>query len=189
MPRELPLILDLDGEIYLHQERKGVLLGVYEKDKDATPWILDGTPWDYGGTEMLTPNLDRLADALAKGFTRFPSLNEAGIRGIVNGPFTFTPDGNPLVGPVPGVPHYWCACGVMAGFAQGGGVGLMLAQWIIDGEPDSDIYAMDVARFGDYASKRYTTAKAKEFYARRFQIAYPNEYWSGGATGQSLRTA
>jgi dimethylglycine dehydrogenase len=176
--REIPLVLDLDAEIYLRQERKGVLLGVYEKD--ATPWAVAGTPWDYGETELLPPQLDRLEEALAKGFQRFPSLPNAGIRRIVNGPFTFTPDGNPLVGPVPGLRNYWAACGVMAGFAQGGGVGLALSQWMTQGEPEGDIFAMDVARFGPYASENYTIAKAREFYARRFQIAYPNEYWPAG---------
>src|SRR6185503_5586967 len=114
----------------------GVLLGVYERD--ATPWALNGTPWDYGQTELLAPDLDRLTDALNKGFKRFPSLSNAGIRKIVNGPFTFTPDGNPLVGPVPGLKNYWAACGVMAGFAQGGGVGLALSQWMTQGESDTD---------------------------------------------------
>jgi dimethylglycine dehydrogenase len=168
----------LDAEIYLRQERKGVLLGVYEKN--ATPWAVDGTPWEYGENELLPPNLERITDALEKGFARFPALQTAGIRRIVNGPFTFSPDGNPLVGPVPMVPNYWAACGVMAGFAQGGGVGLALAQWITQGEPEGEIYAMDVSRFGGYASRNYTIAKAREFYARRFQIAYPNEYWPAG---------
>jgi len=176
--RELPLVLDLDAEIYLRQERKGVLLGVYEKE--ATPWSLNGTPWEFGPAELLAPQLDRLTDALAKGFHRFPSLNRAGLRRIVNGPFTFSPDGNPLVGPVPGLKNYWSACGVMAGFAQGGGVGLALAQWITAGEPDGDIYAMDLARFGPYATKTYAVARGREFYAKRFQIAYPNEYWPAG---------
>lgn len=176
--RELPGILDLDGEIYLRQERKGMLLGVYEKH--ATPWALNGTPWDHGETELLPPNLDRLTESLEKGFQRFPLLSNAGIRRIVNGPFAFTPDGNPLVGPVPGLQNYWTACGVMAGFSQGGGVGLALAQWITQGEPEGDIWAMDVSRFGPYATKSYTRAKVCEFYSRRFQIAYPNEYWPAG---------
>lgn len=176
--RELPLVLDLDGEIYLRQERGGVLLGVYERD--ATPWAVAGTPWDYGESELLPPNLERLTDSLERGFRRFPSLSSAGIRKIVNGPFTFSPDGNPLVGPVPGLRNYWAACGVMAGFAQGGGVGLALAQWIIDGEPDSDIFAMDVARFGAYATRPYAMVRAREFYTKRFQIAYPNEVWPAG---------
>jgi dimethylglycine dehydrogenase len=173
--RELPLVVDLDGEMYMRPERKGLLLGVYERR--ATPWALDGTPWDHGENELLAPQLDRLTEALEQGFKRFPALNRTGIRKIVNGPFTFTPDGNPLVGPVPGVPNFWSACGVMAGFAQGGGVGLTLAQWMINGEPDGDVYALDVARYGRYATPAYVAEKAAEFYARRFRIAYPNEYW------------
>lgn len=172
---ELPLVVDLDGEMYMRPEGRGLLLGVYESG--ATPWAVDGTSWDFGDSELLAPQLDRLTDALAKGFQRFPALNEAGIRKIVNGPFTFTPDGNPLVGPVPGVRNFWSACGVMAGFAQGGGVGLTLAQWMINGEPEGDVYALDVARFGAYATPAYVAEKASEFYARRFRIAYPNEYW------------
>ncbi|HLW24841.1 MAG TPA: FAD-dependent oxidoreductase [Steroidobacteraceae bacterium] len=176
--REVPGIIDLDGEIYLRQEGQGMLLGVYEKQ--ATPWALDGTPWDYPETELLPNNLDRLADTLAKGFERFPALGRAGIRRIVNGPFTFTPDGNPLVGPVPGVPNYWAACGVMAGFCQGGGVGRVLSQWIVEGEPQGDVFAADVARFGAYVTRRYVLDKAREFYSRRFQIPYPNEHWPAG---------
>jgi dimethylglycine dehydrogenase len=174
-PKELPVVVDLDGEMYMRQEQRGILLGVYETP--ATPWALNGTPWDYGDSELLPPDLDRLAGSLAQGFRRFPVLNSAGIRKVVNGPFTFTPDGNPLVGPVPGVPNYWAACGVMAGFCQGGGVGLALATWMITGEPDGDAFAFDVARFGSYATRAYVRDKAGEFYSRRFRIAYPNEYW------------
>jgi len=177
-PRELPIVVDLDGEMYFRQERGGVLLGVYETP--ATPWSVETTPWEYGANELLPPQLDRLTDALNKGFTRFPTLMNAGIRRLVNGPFTFTPDGNPLVGPVPGVPNFWSACGVMAGFAQGGGVGLALATWMTAGEPDGDVYALDVARFGPYATRRYVLDKASEFYSRRFRIAYPNEFWPAG---------
>jgi dimethylglycine dehydrogenase len=177
-PRELPVVVDLDGEMYMRQERHGVLLGVYETP--ATPWAVAGTSWDYGDAELLPSDLDRLTEALAKGFKRFPILHSAGIRKIVNGPFTFTPDGNPLVGPVPGLRNYWAACGVMAGFCQGGGVGLALATWMISGEPDGDAFALDVARFGPYATKTYVLEKAREFYSRRFRIAYPNEYWPAG---------
>ena len=176
--REIPLVVDLDNEIYMRQEGQGMLVGVYEKD--ATPWALGGTPWNYGDTELLPPALDRISDALVKGYERFPAVAEAGIRRIVNGPFTFTPDGNPLVGPLTGIPNYWSACGVMAGFAQGGGVGLALAQWIIEGEPGIDIFAMDVARFGDYATPSWVQQKACEFYSKRFVISYPNEFWPVG---------
>jgi dimethylglycine dehydrogenase len=173
--RMLPVVVDLDGEIYLRQEGRGVLVGVYEHD--ATPWAVKGTPWDYGQNDLLPPALDRIAEPLEHGFRRFPAVARAGIRRVVNGPFTFTPDGNPLVGPVPGLRNYWAACGVLAGFAQGGGIGLALSQWIIHGEPDGDVFAMDVARFGDYATPGYTIRKAREFYSRRFQMAYPNEVW------------
>ncbi len=171
--KELPGILDLDAEIYMRQERNGMLVGVYEKA--ATPWATQGTPWDYGDTELLPPMLDRISEELVRGYERFPSVAEAGIRRIVNGPFTFTPDGNPLVGPVPGLKNYWSACGVMAGFAQGGGVGLALAQWMVEGEPQTEVFAMDVARFGSYATKAYVLEKAKDFYANRFKLDFPNE--------------
>jgi glycine/D-amino acid oxidase-like deaminating enzyme len=157
LERGLPLVVDLDGEMYMRPEGRGLPLGVYEKD--ATPWARDGTSWEFGDNELLAPNLDRLTDSLERGFRRFPCLNRAGIRKIVNGPFTFSPDGNPLVGPVPGAPNFWSACGVMAGFAQGGGVGLTLAQWMVEGEPDGDVFALDVARFGAYATRGYVAEK------------------------------
>src|SRR5262249_8148975 len=101
-----------------------------------------------------------------------------GLKRVVNGPFTFAPDGNPLVGPIRGLRGYWVACGVMAGLSQGGGVGLALAAWMTAGDAgDSgmDIFAMDIARFGDYANLAYTNAKVQENYRRRFQITFPNE--------------
>lgn len=175
--KEIPVVADLDGEIYMRQEHNGVLLGVYEKN--CKPWALEGTPWTYGETDLLPPNLDRLEDALIKGFERFPAVGAAGIKKVVNGPFTFTPDGNPLVGPVRGVPNYWVAAGCMAGFSQGGGVGLALAQWMIEGEPQDNIFGMDVARYTNL-SQNYVTAKAREFYGNRFYLAAPNEQWPAG---------
>ena len=94
---------------------------------------------------------------------------------MVNGPFTFAPDGNPLVGPVRGLRNFWVACGVMAGFSQGGGVGLALSRWMVDGDPGADVWAMDVARYGDWATLAYTNAKVRENYSRRFRIRFPNE--------------
>lgn len=172
---ELPLVLDLDGEMYLRQEQNGVLLGVYEQN--STPWSVKGTSWNFGETDLLEVRLDDIADALTRGFERFPSVSEAGIRRIVNGPFTFAPDGNPLVGPVRGVRNYWSCCGVMAGFSQGSGVALALSQWMIDGEPEGDVFAMDVNRFGAYATSAYAVEKAKEFYENRFYLLCPNDEW------------
>ena len=171
-PTELPHVMDPEGESYLRQEGQGLVIGFYEQNCD--PWAVDGTPWEFGH-ELLPDNLDRISDSMAFAFDRFPVLATAGIKTIINGPFTFAPDGNPLVGPVPGLRNYWSACGVMAGFSQGGGVGLTLAEWMIEGEPSRDVFAMDVSRFGNYCTESYTRLKVTENYQRRFSVSYPNE--------------
>ncbi len=164
--------IDFEGEIYLRQERGGMLMGTYEKA--GVPWSPVQTPWDFG-QDLLPNDLDRIAPSLAVGFEHFPALESAGIRKVVNGPFTFAPDGNPLIGPVRGLRNYWVACGVMAGFSQGGGVGLALSQWMVNGDPGADVWGMDVARYGDWATLKYTNAKVRENYSRRFSIRFPNE--------------
>ena len=170
--REMLHVVDFEGEIYLRQEGRGMLMGTYEAA--CKPWSPVDTPWDFGH-ELLQPDLDRIAPSLEVGFQHFPAFQEAGIKQVINGPFCFAPDGNPLVGPVRGLPGFWCACAVMAGFSQGGGVGLALANWIVDGDPGFDIHAMDVARFGAWATPAYTDAKVRENYSRRFSIRFPNE--------------
>ncbi len=170
--REMIGVMDFKGEIYTRQERNGVLLGTYEKD--CRPWSPVNTPWDFGH-ELLQPDIDRIAPSLEVGFKHFPGIEKAGIKQIINGPFTFAPDGNPLVGPVQGLTNFWCACAVMAGFSQGGGVGLALSNWMVNGDPGFDVWGMDVARFGEWASLRYTNAKVRENYSRRFSIRFPNE--------------
>ena len=109
-------VIDFKGEIYTRQERNGILLGTYEKA--AKPWSPVNTPWNFGH-ELLQPDLDRIAPSLEVGFRHFPGIEKAGIKQIINGPFTFAPDGNPLVGPVQGLTNFWCACAVMAGFSPG----------------------------------------------------------------------
>jgi len=170
--KRLPVGTDFEGNIYFRQEGKGMLLGTYEQK--STPWKVEGTPMNFGH-ELLEPKLDNIQDRLAIGVKRMPALEKAGIKNIVNGPFTFGPDGSPLIGPVPGLKNYWVAVGVMAGFCQGGGVGKCIAEWIIDGEPSIDVWAMDVARFGNYASPQYGTIKSSENYERRFIMTFPNE--------------
>ncbi len=170
--RELVGVIDFKGEIYTRQERNGLLLGTYEKA--CVPWSPNTTSWDFGH-ELLQPDLDRIAPSLEIGFKHFPAFAQAGIKQTINGPFTFAPDGNPLVGPVQGLTNFWSACAVMAGFSQGGGVGLALANWMVDGDPGHDIFGMDVARYGDFTSLRYTNAKVRENYSRRFSIRFPNE--------------
>jgi dimethylglycine dehydrogenase len=170
--REMPHAIDFEAELYSRQEGRGMVIGTYEKA--CVPWSPKDTPWDFGH-ELLQPDFDRIGPSLDLAFSHFPPLATAGIKQAINGPFTFAPDGNPLVGPVPGLRNFWCACGVMAGFSQGGGVGLMLSQWLVEGEPEVDIFAMDVGRFGDFASRGYARAKVQENYSRRFSITYPNE--------------
>ena len=168
----LPAGIDYEGNIYFRQEQQGMLLGTYEPT--ATPWKISGTPDDFGH-DLLPPDLDRISDRLNMSFERIPALAEAGIKDVINGPFTFGPDGNPMIGPVPGMKNYWVAVGVMAGFCQGGGVGLSMAEWMIDGEPSIDVWAMDVARFGDFATPGWGTIKSSENYERRFVMTFPNE--------------
>ena len=172
---EMPMALDFGGEIYIRQEGGAMLMGTYEQA--CVPWSPKQTPWDFG-SQLLKPDLERVAPELSVAFKHFPPMQSIGIRRVVNGPFTFAPDGNPLVGPIRGLRGFWVACGVMAGLSQGGGVGLALATWMTSGDHgDSgmDIWAMDVARFGDYATLAYTNAKVQENYRRRFRITFPNE--------------
>ena len=169
---ELPHAIDFRAEIYLRQERMGLVLGTYERA--CVPWQPRQTPWEFGA-ELLPPDLERIAPNLEIGYRHFPAMEQAGVKRIVNGPFTFAPDGNPLVGPVQGRPGFWCACAVMAGFSQGGGVGLALSQWMVNGDPGFDVWAMDVARYGAWATRAYTNAKVRENYSRRFSIRFPNE--------------
>ncbi len=171
-PTRLPCGIDYEANIYFRQEREGMLIGTYEPV--GTPWKVEGTPWDFGH-ELLPPKLENIADRLELAFERVPALGKTGIKDAINGPFTFGPDGNPMIGPVPGMTNYWCAVGVMAGFCQGGGVGLSMAEWMIDGEPSIDVWAMDVARFGDFATPDWGTVKSTENYERRFVMTFPNE--------------
>ncbi|MBT8415860.1 MAG: FAD-dependent oxidoreductase, partial [Silicimonas sp.] len=181
---EMPMTVDLEGFTYLRQDQKGVLLGIYEIDHEH--WAMDGAPWDYG-MELFQEQTDRIENELICGFNRYPVLQDVGVKTWVNGAFTFSPDGNPLVGPVPGKRGYWCACAVMAGFLQGGGVGKSLAEWIIEGEPEADVFGMDVARYGRWAENRqFIKETTGQFYSRRFVMTYPNEQLPAG---RPLKTA
>ena len=169
---EHPHVMDPAGESYLRQEGRGLCIGFYEQT--CRPWAVNGTPWDFGH-ELLANDFDKIEDSIAFAYKRFPALESAGVKSVIHGPFTFAPDGNPLVGPVPGMRNYWSACAVMAGFSQGGGVGLMLAQWMVEGEAERDVFAMDCARFGSWITPGYTVPKVIENYQRRFSVSYPNE--------------
>jgi dimethylglycine dehydrogenase len=170
--RELVNTTDYAGEIYMRQERGGALIGTYEPH--GVVWSPLKTPDDFS-MQLLADDFERLAPYFEVGFQHFPALGRVGIRKAINGPFTFAPDGNPLVGPVRGLTNYWVACAVMAGFSQGGGIGLVLSRWMAHNDPGQDILSMDVARFGAFATPKYTSLKVPENYSRRFRLAYPNE--------------
>jgi len=169
---EFPHVMDPGGESYLRQEGRGLCIGFYEKPCEA--WSVDGTPWDFGH-ELLNEQFDKIEDSVNFAYRRFPVLEHAGVKNVIHGPFTFAPDGNPLIGPVPGLRNYWSACAVMAGFSQGGGMGKSLAEWMIHGETEVDPRGFDVARFGKWTSPGYTVPKVIENYQMRFSVSYPNE--------------
>ncbi|GFE64288.1 GcvT family protein [Litoreibacter roseus] len=169
---EHPHVMDPAGESYLRQEGRGLCIGFYEQK--CRPWAVDGTPWSFGH-ELLADDFDKIEDSIAFAYKRFPILETAGVKSVIHGPFTFAPDGNPLVGPVQGLSNYWSACAVMAGFSQGGGVGLMLAQWLVEGECERDTSAMDVSRYGNWVTEDFTRPKVIENYQTRFSVVYPNE--------------
>jgi dimethylglycine dehydrogenase len=170
--QEIVNTTDYPGEIYMRQERGGALIGTYEPH--GIVWSPVKTPDDFS-MQLLPDDFERMAPYFELGFRHFPALGRVGIRKAVNGPFTFAPDGNPLVGPVRGVKNFWIACAVMAGFSQGGGIGLVLSRWMAENDPGQDIMSMDVSRFGAFATPKYTSLKVPENYSRRFRLAYPNE--------------
>ena len=180
--KEVLHAVDFGGEIYMRQEGGGLLLGTYEPN--GIPWSPKQTPWDFG-MQLLTPDLEHLADHLERGFKHFPIFAESGIKTVINGPFVFSPDGNPCLGPVRGLPGYWSATAIMAGLSQGGGVGLALANWMTEGDPGHDIWGMDIARFGDFNTMSFTDVKVRENYGRRFRITFPNEFLPQGRNLQT----
>lgn len=167
---ELPQINDNETGCYARQEGLGLLLGAYEKQ--MRHWAKDGTPPDFGH-ELLPDDLNCMEWNLGKSVEIMPCLAEAGVKRVINGPMIFSPDLGPLIGPHPALRNYFCANGVMAGFNQGGGIGRVIAEWIIGGEPSLDLFNWDVARFGDWASKKYTEEMTRYFYENRSEKIFP----------------
>ncbi len=172
LDHELPMIRDTDGQFYLRQERNGLLLGPWEHRCRAA-WGGEAAPWSFG-QELFNDDLERLQDSLAAIHRRVPALDTAGIRRIVNGAISFSPDGRPIVGPMPGVPGFFVACGFLGGIAQAGGVGLALSRWIRDGHPDMDLHFIDVARFGDWTTREFARERAFEILPLRYELTYPS---------------
>ena len=169
----LPMLRDPDVSYYLRQEGKGFILGPYEKD--GIPWAVNGVPAAFG-QELLAPDLDRIETIMCTAMEQVPLLETAGIKTVINGPITYTPDGHPLIGPVYGYRNYFVCSGFNFGIVQGGGAGHFLAQWIVNGYPELDVFELDPRRFGDYANHDYCIAKAIEVYANEYQLGFPNEY-------------
>lgn len=177
LDRRLPSVADRDGEYYLRQEGNGLLVGAYEKD--GRFWAEDGTPLDFGH-ELLPDDLDRIEDNLERACLRLPVLAESGIKRVINGPMIWSPDSAALFGPVPELRNYYCCGGIIPGFSQAGGLGMSLAQWIVEGEPVYDMFPWDLARYGSWADKSFTRARALDCYANRFKIHFPYEEREAG---------
>ena len=175
--RRLPSIADRDGEYYLRQEGNGLLVGAYEKDVKI--WAEDETPSGFGH-ELFPDDLDRIEENVLRAISRVPVLGGAGIKRVINGPMIWSPDSNALFGPVPELNGYYLCNGIIPGFSQSGGLGELLAEWIITGEPHLDIFSWDLARFGSWADKNFTKARVKDQYSNRFAIHFPNEERTAG---------
>ena len=168
---ELPMIRDTDSQYYLRQEGKGLLLGPWEQDC-RTAWGNGRAPWSFE-QELFPDDWERLEDGLAAIFHRIPALENAGIKRGVNGAISFAPDGRPMIGPMPGVPGFFVACGFLGGIAQGGGIGLAMSQWILEGESELDLHFIDVARFGDWTTKEFARERTHEILPLRYELIYP----------------
>ncbi|MCP5073290.1 MAG: FAD-dependent oxidoreductase [Rhodobacteraceae bacterium] len=167
---ELPQINDNETGCYARQEGKGMLLGAYEST--CVHWASEGTPQDFGH-ELLPDDLGRMEWNFEKSVEIMPCLAGAGVKRVINGPMIFSPDLGPLIGPHPALRNYFCANGVMAGFNQGAGIGRVLSEWIIQGEPELDIFNWDVARFGKWADRKYTETMTRYFYENRSEKVFP----------------
>ncbi len=177
MEQRLPSVADRDGEYYLRQEGNGLLVGAYEKDYRF--WAEEGTPQGFGH-ELFPDDLERIEENMMRAIERVPAVGEAGIKRVINGPMIWSPDSNVLFGPVPELKNYFCCNGIIPGFSQSGGMGLLAAEWIIEGETKYDMFPWDMARFGSWAGKDFTKARVGDQYAHRFKIHFPGEEREAG---------
>ena len=170
---ELPVIRDdklVSG--YIRMEQKSGLIGIYEKENPNTVWE-DHCPWE-AENELFAPDYDRIMPWLENSLDRMPVLAERGIKQDFHGAISHPPDGNPLIGPAPGVRNYWCCCGTQIGIGWGPGLTRELARWMVHGAADISMREYDPRRFGDYADKEWQVVKAKEDYTLRHEIPFPH---------------
>jgi dimethylglycine dehydrogenase len=178
---KLPLLRDVDTSYYLRQEKTGFNLGPYERNCRAH-WVTPDDPFPEDFSFQLFPDdLDRLEYYIEDAMARVPLLGTAGISKVINGPIPYTPDGNPLIGPMPGVPNAFEACVFTFGIAQGGGAGKVLAEWVTEGATEWDMWSCDPRRFTDYTDPDYCVAKGMEVYGHEYGMHFPWHRWPAGA--------
>ena len=178
LDKEPPVVRDPRASCYYRQEQQGLIIGPYETD-GAQPWALDGIDWSFD-TELLPPDIDRLVPWLELAAQRIPAFADAGIKRVVSGPITHTPDGGFLIGPAPGLPNFWMCCGAGIGITQGPGAGKYLAQWMVHGQTDINVREMEARRFGRWSLGDYSVAKAVDEYHQMYQVHYPGEFREAG---------
>ena len=170
---ELPVVRDdklVSG--YIRMEQKSGLIGIYEKENPNTVWE-DSCPWE-AENELFEADYERIMPWLENAMERMPILSELGIKREVHGAISHPPDGNPLIGPAPGVKNYWCCCGTQIGIGWGPGLTRELARWMVHGAADISMREFDPRRFGAYATKEWQVVKAKEDYCLRHEIPFPH---------------
>ncbi|MBI29166.1 MAG: 4-methylaminobutanoate oxidase (formaldehyde-forming) [Alphaproteobacteria bacterium MarineAlpha5_Bin11] len=180
---EMGVLRDSEGQWYMREEAGGLLLGPYEK---GAPCCYVNGPGKDSEYELFQEDLERLEPHIESAIFRVPAFGEVGVKKVYNGAITYTPDGNPIVGPAWGLKNYWINEGHSFGITAAGGAGWQLAEWIIEGEPTVDMLGVEPRRFGDYATKSYLIKKNEEAYANVFTIHYPDEE---RAAGRPLRQA
>ncbi len=179
----VPLLRDPDVSYYLRQERQSLILGPYERRARAH-W-LEGIPEDFS-YKLFADDLERAEPYIEAACARVPVLAQAGIRRVVNGPIPYSPDGNPYIGPAHGLKNFYHCNTFSFGITQAGGAGKALAEWVVHGAPEWDLWALDPRRFTGYATPRYTLARALEVYEHEYAPAFPLEERSAG---RPLRTS
>jgi len=178
---KLPLLRDVDSSYYLRQEKTGMNLGPYERNCRAH-WASSADPMpDDFSFQLFPDDLDRLEWYLDDAVKRVPILGTAGLSKIINGPIPYAPDGNPLIGPMPGVPNAFEACVFTFGIAQAGGAGKVLAEWVTEGATEWDMWSCDPRRFTAFAAAPdYAVAKGMEIYGHEYAIHFPRHAWPAG---------
>ena len=177
---KLPLIRDVDVSYYLRQEKNGYNLGPYEPNcKGEWTESGDAIPEDFS-FQLWQEDLDRIEDIITDAMERVPLMQTSGVSSVINGPIPYAPDGLPLLGPMPGVENAFEACVYTFGIAQGGGSGKVLAEWIVDGHTEWDMWAVDPRRYTDYTDHDYCVAKGLEVYGNEYAMHFPQHEWPAG---------